>query len=410
MQLIYRTLLEVEIRHDYFLLPGAITKYTEDYDVAKLFSITPSEQTANLLRDHKMMFKVTRTGFMILVQAEFVSAAIGYASLIDADATMSFSFYWTLRDNCFVNYTNQRLTEPANKIYYFSNRTSSQQAGITYLNKTIPAFGVTYPDTVEYHLGDIVSQGGQTVEMINMVSPAINFPGNAASWQLINPAVVNYVNPFDRINWQSSVYNHQRANTTPGEFITYQLFNVDGILVDMDLNTGMNHLQSEYRAPMVAGDPVNHTIDLSRLKPGVYSLQINETGGPTIISCYLLKKTIQPYLFAVSEFFVAGAAAPFQFIINNTVIKRWVLNDPAKKFLVRFRNRLTRWKYLKQDQTVFHQAPAPRPLSKTFSNYSIVVGGNTINLPDPAVNPIVPEVDVPTKLLKNIFSQIFLNH
>ncbi len=408
MQSLYRALLEVEIRHDYFLLPIAGTNYTTDYDIAAFLEIIPSLQTAMLMRDHRMIFKSTQTGFTIYAEAEFINTATGHATLIDVDPNLSLSFYWIIRDYRFTNYTNHRLNEKGKKIYYFSNRTSSQQGGITYLNQAIPAFGVTYPNETAYHLGDIVSQNNQTLEMIDMESPASNFPLHVASWQTINTLVTNYVNPFDRLTWQSTQFHHQRPNTNPGEFITYQLFDVDGLPVELQTIRGTNVSESEYRAPLSATDPVDHTLSLDHLQPGKYSLTINELSGPTTSSFYLLNETVQPNLFAVSEFFVSGAAAPFRFITENTTTHRWILDDPAKTFLIRFRNRLTRWRYLKQDQTLFHQAPDPRPLSKTFSNYSIVVGPNTINLPDPAIDPIIPEIDAPTKLLKNIFSQIFL--
>jgi hypothetical protein len=406
MQSVYRMLLEVEIRHDYFLLPSAGTHYTEDYDISSLIHISPSLETAKLMRDHKMVFKATRTGFAIYVQAEFISAAVGYATLIDVDPGMSLSFYWTLRDKRFINYTNQRLIENGKKIYYFSNRTGSQQGGITYLNKAIPSFGTPYPGETNYHLGDIISQGGQTLELIEMLAPTVGF--TATQWQTINTAITNYVNPSDRLAWQSSYYHHQRPNISPGEFINYTILNADGLPVDLGFITGTNLPQSEYRAPVNAADAVNNTLNLGHLKPGRYSIQIAELGGTTTASFFLMNTTIQPDLFAVSEFFISGAALPFQFVTENVALKRWILDDPAKRFLVRFRNRLTRWRYLNQDQSLFHQAPAPRPLTKTFSNYSIVVGGNTVNLPDPPVEPVLPEIDTPTRLLKNIHSQIFL--
>jgi hypothetical protein len=408
MQSVYRLLLEVEIRHDYFQLPTPGTNYPADYDISAFIEIIPSIQTAKLMRDHRMRFKATQTGFSIYAEAEFINTATGYATLIDADPNLYFSFYWILRDHRLVNYSNHRLNEKEKKIYYFNNRTASQQATIIYLNQAIPPFGTTYPNESAYHLGDIISQGGQTLEMIDMESPATNFPLHVASWQSINTAVTNYVNPFDRLTWHSTQFHHKRPNTNPGEFITYQLFDVDGLPVALQIILGTNLSESEYRASLLATDPVDHTLSLDHLQPGKYSLTINELGGPTTSSFYLLNETVQPNLFAVSEFFVSGAAAPFRFITENTTIHRWILDDPAKTFLIRFRPRLTRWKYLKQDQTLFHQAPDPRPLTKTFSNYFIIVGTNTINLPDPTVDPIIPEIDITTKLLKNIYSQIFL--
>src|SRR5436190_74874 len=409
MQSVYRRLFEVEIRHDYFQLPGPGTQYPETYNIADYISIIPSVETLQKMRDHKMICKTTATGFIVYVQAEFINTATGYATLVDIDPDLVLSFYWILTDRRFINYTNHRLREKDQRIYYFSNRSASQLGGITYLNQAIPAFGTTYPGETAYHLGVIVSQGGQSFEMIDTESPAINFPANVAKWQSINAAVIHYVNPFDRLPWQSVFYHHKRSNTTPGEFIFYKLIDVNGVPVDLGFITGTNLPQEEYRAPLNASDDVDNTLNFSHVAPGTYTLQIAEGGGTTNSTFYLLNKTVQPDLFAVSELFVSGAALPFRFVTKNIALGRWILDNPAKKFLTRFRNRLTRWRYLRQDQTIFHQAPTPRPLTQTFSNYTIVVGPNTINLPDPSVDPILPEIDVPTNFLKNIYSQIFLS-
>jgi hypothetical protein len=408
MQALYRKLLEVEIRHDYFLLPGPVEKYPASYDISKLIEITASEQTSKIMRDHKMLFKSTATGFIIYIQAELISTTAGYASLIETDPDTCLSFYWSLKDHRFLNYTNHRLTEDEKKIYYFSNRTASQILTVTYLNQAIPPFGTTYPGEALYHIGDIVSETGATHEVIDKDAPIVGFPGVPARWQQINNAVINYVNPGDRLRWQSSRFHHERANTSPGEFITYNLFDADTQPVDLGLIPLTDRPQNQYRSSIISSEPVDHTIDLSHVPPGKYSMEINELGVVTPRPFYLLDPVIMPGLFAVSDFFVSGAGLPFQFITENTVLDRWMLDNPAKKFLVRFRNRLTRWQYLNQDQTLFHQPADPRPLTQVYSGYSIGVPGGTLNLPDPATDRIVPEQDIPTKLIKNIFSQIFL--
>jgi hypothetical protein len=116
-----------------------------------------------------------------------------------------------------------------------------------------------------------------------------------------------------------------------------------------------------------------------------------------------------PELYGVSEFFVSGATAAFEFIKEYPVLHRWVLDNPNKKFMIRFRNRLTRWRYLNQDQTVFNEPLLPRPLTKEYSAYSVPgPGGTTINLPDPSIASIAPEFETSTQLVKNIYSKIFL--
>ncbi|HEY5772839.1 MAG TPA: hypothetical protein VIS75_09425, partial [Chitinophagaceae bacterium] len=123
MQLVFRKLFDVEIRHDYFQLPIPGTHYPEDYNIADFVSVAPSNETLKLMKDYKMIFKLTPRGYSMYIQAELISTAIGYATLIDIDPNMSLSFYWTLRDYRFTNYTNQRLREKEINIYYFCNRT-----------------------------------------------------------------------------------------------------------------------------------------------------------------------------------------------------------------------------------------------------------------------------------------------
>jgi hypothetical protein len=408
MQSLYRKLLEVEIRHDYFLLPVLPEKYPASYDISKLIDIKPSAKTSKIMRDHKMVWRATAKGFIIFIQAEFINTAVGHAAIVDIDPGTALSFCWSLKDPLFINFTNHRLIEEKKKIYYFSNRTASQVGLVKYLNKAIPAFGTTYLGETLYHLGDIVSQGGQTHEMIEKTAPIAIFPGVPSRWQMINTVVVNYVNPEDRLRWQGPRFHHQRPNTSPGEFITYTLLDADGLPVDLGFIQGTDRPQNIYRTSMISSEPVDHTMDLSHIEPGKYSMQINELGAITVDSFYLQDPKNEPDLFAVSDFFVMGAALPFQFITENIVLKRWVLDDPNKKFMVRFRNRLTRWKYLNQDQSLFHQVPDPRPLTQTYSGYQIAVPGGMLNLPDPAKDPILPDPEPVTKLIRNIYSQIFL--
>lgn len=410
MQIVYRKLFEVEIRHDYFILPGVVEKYATDYKVSRLFSIQPSPDTARLMQDYKMIFRSTATGFVILIKAEFINSTAVFVSSIDLMNELSFTFYWTLNDPYVLNYTNQRILEQRKKIYYFSNRTGSVEGTVSYLNKAIPAFGTTYPGDPLYRLGDMVSESGATFELIEKESPVINFPANAARWQKINNAVVNYVNPNDRIPLQGSQYVHERINSNPGEFITARLLDINSQEVPLGFIPGTNQPQSEYHSSLRGNDPVHFILDFSRLNAGLYTLEINENSGITQKSFYFIDPMLKNDLFGVSSFFVSGTTVPFRFISEVPVLKRWVLDDPHKKFKIRFRNRLTKWKYLNQDETIFNQPPSPRPLTKTFSGYTIPgPGGTTTNLPDPEVNKIYPELEVSTNLIKNIYSNIFLN-
>lgn len=410
MQIVYKKLFEVDIRHDYFLMPGNVEKYSTDYDVSKLFSIKPCPETEKYMQDYKMIFRLTATGFIILIKAEYINNSNVYTSSIDLNDELFLTFYWTLNDPYLVNYTNQRILEQGKKIYYFSNRTGSVEGTVNYLNKAIPAFGTTYPGDPLYRLGDMVSEGGATYELIEKESPVIDFPANTARWQKINNAKVNYVNPDDRVSLQGTRYIHERVNSNPGEFITARLLNVDNQEIPLGLIPGTNQPQSEYRAPVRGIDPVNLVLDFSRVNPGLYTLEINENSGIIPKSFYLVDPSLKNDLFGVSSFFVSGSSGPFRFVREDSISKSWVLDDPPKKFTIRFRNRLTNWQYIKQDGTIFNQPPSPRPLSRTFSGYTVPGSpATTIVLPDPGIDKIYPEFEASTNLIKSVYSKIYLN-
>jgi|GEM_PF-3394257 len=410
MQLIYRKLFEVEIRHDYFLLPGIAVHYTTDYDIRKIFSVYPSEATVSLMRDQQMLFKRSGSGFVILVKAVLNPLTGIYHTVVDLSVAMAFTFYWKLEDPYFENFTNRRLIEAGKKIYYFSNRTGVATGGISYLNRQIAPFGTAYPPDPQYRLGDIVSEGGQTYEMIAQEAPLINFLANAAKWQSIAATVINFVNPSDRITWQDSRWTWQRPNMNPGEFIVANLFDINGLPVDTGVIMGTRKPQNEYRSSMNPAEDLNFVMDLGGIRPGLYRMDIHESSGLTQQSFYLMDRKALPGLYGVSEFFISGAPAPLTFTIQDPVSKVWQLDDPEKNFMIRFPNRRTRWKYLNQDLTVFNEPPTPRPLTQFYSAYTVPgPGGSTLNLPDPKVNQIVPDLDPVTNLVKNIFSNIFLN-
>jgi hypothetical protein len=409
MQIVYRKLFEVEIRHDYFLLPGLPEKFATDFKLSKLFTIQPSSDTEKMMQDHKMLFRTTDSGFVVLIRCEYLTPSAVYASAIDLDDALNFSFYWTLNDPHALNYTNQRIIEQEKKIYFFSTRTGSVEGTVNFLNTAIPAFGSTYLGEPLYRLGDIIRESGATYELIEKESPVTNFPANAAKWQKINDAVVNYINPNDRIMLQGVRFVYERTNSNPGENITARLLddNSQEILLGTIMGTGQS--QGEYTAPLNGTDPVNFVLDFSHIKAGLYTLEIHEASGINQSSFYLMDPMIKDDLFAVSSFYVSGNALPFTFIREDPALKRWITDDPAKMFTLRFRNRLTRWKYLNQDDTIFDQPAVPRPLSKTYSGYTVPgPGGTTINMPDPTVDKIYPELEVTTNLIKNIYSNIIL--
>jgi hypothetical protein len=297
--------------------------------------------------------------------------------------------------------------EEKNNIYYFSNLETSVLGSELYLNNGIPPFGTTYFDEPAYRLGDLIRRTSKTFELAEKEASKTTFTGK---WQEVNSAVVHYVNPTSRIRWQFPRFEHKRANTTPGELITFTLRDVNNQPVPLGLIPGTSTPQHLHTTSANAAEPVDYALDLSHVESGKYTLEINETTGLSKRQFYLLDPLTVPDVFGVSVFYLNGAPAAFQFVVKDAPTQRWLISDPHKTFIIRFKNRLTNWNYMKQDQTVFHQPVNLRPLSKYYTAYQLNIAGTMTNMPDPAVDLIEPDIEASTKLVKNIYSKIYLTN
>lgn len=406
MKILYRRCLEVNIQHDYYLTPGGTL--LQNHRISDLFDIVPSRETARLMRNHKIVLIKTPTGFILFVEAEKLPAPANFVTTVNLKEKLKFTFHWFLKDPFLANYTNQRIIEEGNKIYYFSNRDGSKEGATLYLNKGIVPFGTTYFNEPAYRLGDLMNRSSKTFELIVKNGSKTVF--TPADWLQVNSAIINYVNPASKITWQFPRFEHKRNNTTPGETITYVLRDLDGQPVELGLIPGTSNPQNQYVTSTNASESVNYALNFGTIESGKYTLEISETSGMSTREFYLLDPIGLRDLFGVLELFVSVPTADFRFVQKDPVTNRWLLDDPHKVFLVRFKNRHTRWRYLKQDQTLFDEPADPRPLSGFYTGYQVNIAGTPTNMPDPGVTSLEPDIEASTRLVKNIYSKIYLTN
>ncbi|RFS19322.1 hypothetical protein DVR12_24125 [Chitinophaga silvatica] len=401
MQTLYRKLFEVQWHHDYFLIPGVVVRYPDFYNIQRMVKVFPDNQTVRLLNQHRMLFKDTPMGFVVLIEAQDLGAG-KFATKVDLDPDSKFTFCWSLEDRTFVNYTNCRVNESEDAIYYFSNRTGTAIGTDVYLNKSLVPFGTPYNNQPAYWLGDMMVLGGKVYEAIEQTVPLINFAANAAKWQEVGSTVINYVNPADRMIRKGTRFVYNRPNTKPGEVITMQLLDTNGNAIQLGD-------QLTYRSSLNASEPVNIVLNLEQLEQGPYKLIVQELPAATQHPFYYANPMLSPFLAGAFDFFTTGAPPALTFCTKDLVTKRWILDNPNKTFMIRFRNRLTHWQYLRQDQTIFDQPPDPRPLTWFYSRYTVAGPmGTTIPMPDPTPDRIITEIDPVSQLVKNIYSKIYL--
>jgi hypothetical protein len=120
----YELLFEVTLPHNYFLNNGEKTfasmtnadkeKMLQQFDTEAFSTITPTLETNTVLRNHKMIFKKTKTGFGIYIKVKGESDPF-----IKVPIDLNLKFLIKINDYQFENYTN--LDFAPTQVYLFSN-------------------------------------------------------------------------------------------------------------------------------------------------------------------------------------------------------------------------------------------------------------------------------------------------
>lgn len=133
-QIIYKSLADVKIHHDYFLDDGdkkfddlsenEKNERLSDYNIAEYLTITPVLKTSLKLKNHKISFKQTQQGFVLFANVEERTQAsdseLVYCPKIQPEKELTLTFELRFSDPYFKNYTHNSEDEE-NRIFYFSN-------------------------------------------------------------------------------------------------------------------------------------------------------------------------------------------------------------------------------------------------------------------------------------------------
>lgn len=137
----YGLLFEVTLFHNYFLNDGEKTfqsmapavqeKMLQQFNIDSFASIKPTLETNMILRNYKMVFKRTKTGFRIYIKVKELAETDPYVKVPD---DLKLNFLITVSDYQFENYTN--LDFFPNQIFLFSNvKPSTEPVSFKYLPK-----------------------------------------------------------------------------------------------------------------------------------------------------------------------------------------------------------------------------------------------------------------------------------
>lgn len=140
--LTYGLLFEVTLLHSYFLNSGEDTyvgmttedkkKMLKKFDSDSFVTITPTVETNTRLRNYKMVFKPTKTGFRVYIK---VKEDDEIDPFISVPADLKLDFIISINDYQFENYTNLEFV--LKQMFLFSN-TKPETEPVTF--KYIPNF------------------------------------------------------------------------------------------------------------------------------------------------------------------------------------------------------------------------------------------------------------------------------
>lgn len=374
----YRSLFQVDITHDYFLSRGDVVFEAQPssdqsalstlYTVANFLEIFPDDATLVRLAGHKMIFRATQGGFIVAVQIDPLANDLRPA--IPPGTEFNLTFALRLKDARFANYT-ELGSATTTDFFRFGNDSQNEVAGVCFLTRPIPGFdasrsyfaGDTYSaaagptfnlfvalrdtgpsaapissdwrqipvDTWDaaatYQAGAVVLSGNRLFRAL------VNAPGtdlgNAANWQAAGVLSNQYVTAADTILPVSGVFNLDISSVALST-ATIRLFRGNSSTVAVEQTFAAEQ-----------GTLGQVQLDLRTLASGPYRLQVLRADLTVVplnpAAIYLSPRAVTAGWFGVIE--INLGVGDFALLNADGTLR-------APRFIVRFLNRATRWRYI----------------------------------------------------------------
>jgi len=334
------------------------------------------------MRGLKQIFVPTNTGAIITN-----SVNENDEPSIEIEEGTTWTFALVLKDSDFGNYTALRAKpsfDPLNplrnnirKLLYFSNTSSGLSSPS--LCQEMEVFDQA--ERLNYQMNDLVTRGSRMFEATQN-SPAGNNPNNAnADWQEIEPEF--YATHEDEIRWRSSVFNYQYQN--PGVWTKFELKDTEDNVLLTDYAQG-------------SAEDMFYPINMSSYKPGRYLLEASDINGVEQQYFYYHPEFQSESLLGVIEMsHRTDIPSAFRVIRNTGEVK-------GKSFEVRFKNRITHWRYKSSidSSEIAGIAGVDDALPLTSNGFVNTVLLNSLRLPNPNSRMIQMESDAN-------YSDIYIN-
>lgn len=289
------------------------------------FTITPTILTQQVISGNKAIARQYKNQLIGGIQCDGISSPL--KTLSPVATGMQMTFFMTLNNPLFVNYTNLPSASSSSTIYYFTNRNSNPGNGKNFLSSKIPAYNSATP----YLPGSLVVDGSSIVfsaiKSNNSGSPFDT--SHSDYWTRIDNN--QYPTTNDILTWLPSIstYKFPSAQTSAAiSVLGYNTASDDYTKSYISTNINLGALIPSF------------TLDLSVLAPGKYSLSVN---GSTPQWIYINDELNSSSTFGVIDIFNDATPASCQLVDTGQ-------NVFSPIYSIYFLNRATIWKYtLKSD-------------------------------------------------------------
>jgi len=419
MQILYKPILMIQLWHDYVLgQPTMPHSLSENYDISDICHLVPTAECQKILKNLRWVSRSRSTGMVLFGEVDPVApedSNTDYRTQIPVNRPYRLTFWLEVKEPTFANFTNLSLRSNRNQVYYFSNRFGTIQSyerennggtaetvDYLFLSQELPA----YNEGDEYRLGQLVIQGGNTLEALSYQSSA---SANPASEDWATLPLSQYVSGQDQLPHQELNRSYQIASANPGDTFKFTL---------TDINGNRPFVQT-FTAPEThpPSDPITVSLNFTGQIPGRYRLELD--GNSIGEEFVLFSSQVAPRVFGLVEIVVvADASDPFALLRtdgSDTLIQ-------PRTYIIRFKNRATCWRYRTQKPHGLTDAVLePEGLTKVDSQTYVTIrpkgllqkpnppplNNSQRNLPFPNAARIKPVTDVDQHVTQ-VFSDIYL--
>ncbi|MFW5663401.1 MAG: hypothetical protein ACOCYD_00025 [bacterium] len=394
----FAKLFEVKILHHFFLNKGQANfaqlpeeeqeEILQKYDTRHIFQITPTPETLKALNGHKYIFRTTAEGLFVGLQVERNNDVV--TPLITPADDLQLTFLITIKDGGFMNYTALPLDRSPGKAYLFMNTAQNAPKSFPHLTTVPPVF----ENGKTYFPGDMLSDNESAISTLYTALQKTGTTPGTQPWWLAETAENQTQLYYANVNDLFPVVN---------DFLTYRVSEQD-----LEPSITLTNAQGEeldFTHTYLPGTYRMAQMDLRQFPGGMYNAHFHSASPvyDQTLKFFLVKQQEIP--FGIIHISAKSDSANYDLLSDEGNLRSPV-------FEIRFRNRMTHWRYVGKKFNLQSFTGSPLPLTRYgfIDNVSVkdIDGQDVEGLPNAGRTPIKTEA-ITHEAETRYYSEIHIN-